>query len=118
MLTGGVNLPWNLAAGAVIGAWLMFTRLTLGTEGGMAHADHIIGALVLTVVSIAAAEVARPVRWLLVPLGAALFVTPFIWGADAPAVAASVLCGAALMLLAIRRGPVRNSYGSWDRVLK
>jgi nucleoside-diphosphate-sugar epimerase len=118
MLTGGVNLPWNLAAGAVIGVWLMFTRLTLGTEGGMAHADHIIGALVLTVVSISAAEVARLVRWLLVPLGAALFVTPFIWGAGAPAVAASVLCGAALMLLAIRRGPVRNSYGSWDRVLK
>src|SRR5690606_31278759 len=60
MWTGGVSLPWNLAAAAAIGLWLMFTRLTLGAEGRMADADHLIGALALTVVSLAAAEVARP----------------------------------------------------------
>ena len=67
MLTGGVWLPWNLALCAVIGLWLMLTRLTIGADGGMAHADHLVGALIL---------------------------------------------------LAIRRGPIRNSYGSGDRVVK
>jgi nucleoside-diphosphate-sugar epimerase len=59
MWSGGVNLPWNLAAAAVIGLWLMFTRPILGAEGSMANADHLIGALALTVVSLAAAESAR-----------------------------------------------------------
>src|SRR3546814_17947283 len=33
MWTGGVNLPWHLAAPPALGHWLMFTRLTLGAEG-------------------------------------------------------------------------------------
>src|SRR3546814_17584550 len=59
----------------------MFTRLTLGAEGDMADADHLIGALALTVISPAAAEVARALRFLLIPPGAALFVTPFVYDA-------------------------------------
>ena len=90
MVGGGVSLPWNLALSALIGLWLLFTRVTLGAEGGMANADHLIGSLVLTVVSVAAAEVARPVRYLNVLLGAALFVTPFVYGADLVATVASI----------------------------
>ncbi len=44
--------------------------------GAKANAHHVIGSLVLTVVSIAAAEVARPVRYLSVPLGALLMAAP------------------------------------------
>src|SRR3546814_2261286 len=68
----------------------MFTRLTLGAEGDMADADHLIGALALTVISLAAAEVARALRFLLIPLGAALFVTPFVYDADGAATFASI----------------------------
>ena len=118
MLSGGVNLPWNLLLCAAIGVWLMFTRLTLGAEGTMAHADHLIGALVLTVVSVAAGEVARLARWALLPLGAALFVTPFVWGADTVGTVGSLVCGAALIALCIRRGRIRNSYGRWDRYVR
>jgi hypothetical protein len=115
MWTGGVSLPWNLAAAAAIGLWLMFTRLTLGSAGQMANADHLIGALVLTVVSLAAAEVARPVRLLLLPLGAALLVTPFVCDANLAGTLASVLCGTALMALALPRGQFRARYGSWQQ---
>jgi uncharacterized membrane protein len=118
MTSGGVNLPWNLVLCAAIGMWLMFTRLTLGADGTMAHADHVIGALVLTVVSVAAAEVARLARWALVPLGAALFVTPFVFDADTAQAAASLICGAALIALSFPRGTIRNSYGSWDRYVR
>jgi nucleoside-diphosphate-sugar epimerase len=114
MWTGGVSLPWNLALAALVGLWLMFTRLTLGAEGGMANADHLVGSLALTVISLAAAEVARALRYLLILLGAALLVTPFIYEVDAAQLAASLACGVALIALSLRRGPIRQRYGSWQ----
>jgi len=117
MWTGGVSLPWNLAAAAAIGLSLLFTRLTLGAEGAMANADHLIGALVLTVVSLAAAEVARPLRYLLIPLGAALMVTPFLYGAGTAATIASLVCGLGLISLSLRRGPIKQRYGAWQKLI-
>jgi hypothetical protein len=117
MVTGGVGLPWNLALSAMIGLWLLFTRVTLGSEGGMADLDHLIGSLVLTVISLAAAEVARPLRYLNIPLGAALLLTPFIYDAGVTATTASLVCGAALMALSFRRGPIRQHYGGWQRLI-
>ena len=117
MWTGGVSLPWNLAAAAAIGVWLMFTRLTLGTDGTMANADHLIGALALTVISLAAAELARALRFLLIPLGAALLVTPFVYDADAAQIIASLACGAALIGLSLRRGAIRERYAGWQKLI-
>jgi hypothetical protein len=115
MVAGGVGLPWNLALAACIGLSLLFTRLTLGTEDGLADAHHLIGALVLTVVSIAAADVARPVRLLNVPLGAALIAVPFVYGAAPATMITTVLSGIAIAALSVRRGPIRARYGAWDR---
>ena len=116
-ISGGVNLPWNLAVSIVIGAWLMLTRLTLGTDGGMANADHLIGALVVTVSVIACAEVARTARYLNIVLGAALFVTPFVYGVSSAQLFASIVCGLALITLALRRGRVEGRYAGWNRYI-
>ncbi len=115
MLGGGVSLPWNLALAALIGVSLLFTRLTLGADGSLANAHHVIGSLVLTVVSIAAAEVARAVRYLNILLGAALVIASFMSGADMVTSAAGSILGAALAALSIRRGPVRERYANWNR---
>ena len=117
MMAGGVNLPWNLGLAALVGLALLFTRLWPGVEGNLADAHHVIGSLVLTVVSIAAAEVARPARWLNLLLGAGLMVSPFLFAGDRTALLVSVVAGAALMALSIRRGPVRSHYGAWDRMI-
>jgi nucleoside-diphosphate-sugar epimerase len=117
MWSGGVNLPWNLALAAAIGLWLLFTRLTLGAEGSMANADHLIGSLALTVISLAAAEVARPLRYLLIPLGLALLVTPFAYEANMAQLIASLLCGVGLIALSFRRGPIQARYGTWQRLI-
>lgn len=117
MVGGGVSLPWNLALSAAIGLWLLFTRLTLGAAGTMANADHVIGSLVLTVVSLAAAEVARPLRYLNVSLGVALLAAPFIVEASTASTINSLACGAALIALSLRRGPIRERYGTWDRMI-
>ena len=117
MVGGGVSLPWNLALSAAIGLWLLFTRLTLGAAGSMANTDHVIGSLVLTVVSLAAAEVARPLRYLNVSLGVALLAAPFLVEASTAGTINSLVCGAALVALSLRRGPIRERYGAWDRVI-
>ena len=114
-MTGGVSLPWNLSLAALIGLFLMFTRVTLEVDGNMAHAHHIIGSLVLTVVSIAAAEVARPVRYVNMLLGAALIASPFIYAASMMTTIVSVGLGVALIALSVRRGLIREHYGNWDR---
>src|SRR3546814_6233819 len=78
----------------------------------MADADHLIGFLALTVISLAAAEVARPLRYCLVPLGGALMVTPFLFGASGIHSATSVAIGLLLVALSFRRGKIRAHYGS------
>jgi nucleoside-diphosphate-sugar epimerase/uncharacterized membrane protein len=118
VLSGGVNLPWTLAASVLLGAWLMFTRVTFGTEGSMANADHLIGSLVITASVIACAEVARTARYLNAVLGAALLVTPFVFDAEHAQMLASVFVGVALILLSLPRGAVRERYGSWDRFIR
>ncbi|WP_105439292.1 NAD-dependent epimerase/dehydratase family protein [Neorhizobium sp. T25_13] len=114
MMSGGVSLPWNLALSALIGLFVMFTRLTLGAEGGIATADHVIGALVLTVISISAAEVARPARYLTVLLGGALVIIPFIYDASLIGTVARIAVGSALVLLSFHRGQIKERYGTWN----
>jgi nucleoside-diphosphate-sugar epimerase len=115
-VTGGVRLPWNLVAVAAIALSLLFTRITLGADGGLAHAHHLIGALVLTVVSIAAAEVARPARFLNVALGLALVAVPFVYEADTTTLLVTIVAGAAIAGLSVLRGSrLVGRYGTWTR---
>ncbi len=114
---GGVSLPWNLALAGMIGLSLLFTRVTLGADGGLADAHHIFGSLVLTVVSIAAADVARPARALNVLLGVGLIGVPFLFDGSSVAAAVTFGLGIALVLLSIRRGPIQERYGNWNRWL-
>jgi nucleoside-diphosphate-sugar epimerase len=114
MLSGGVGLPWNLVLCGLIGLWLLFTRLTFGTSGTMADTDHVIGFLVLTTLSIAAAEATRAMRYLNVLFGAALLVTPFLLDAGTAATINSIVCGISLIALSLRRGPIRQRYGTWQ----
>jgi len=115
MWAGGVSLPWNLALAALLALVLPFSRLTFGADGIMADADHLLGLLALTVISLAAAEVARPLRFLLVPLGVAVAVTPFLFEASTAHQIVNAGIGLALVALSVRRGGIREHYGDWDR---
>lgn len=117
MVMGGVSFPWTLVASAGVGTWLLFTRLTLGSQGMMANADHLIGSLVITVSVTAMAETMRPVRFLNMLLGSGLIIVALVSGATLLQLAASVLAGMLLIGLAVPRGTIRNSYGSWDRLI-
>lgn len=114
---GNVNAPWNLLISIAIGIWLMLTRLTVGAEGEIANADHLIGSLVITVAVIAMTEVARPVRFMNALLGAALLVVPFVYDAPAASMWSSLACGVALIALSVPRGRISQRYGAWNRLL-
>jgi nucleoside-diphosphate-sugar epimerase/uncharacterized membrane protein len=111
----GLGFPWTLIASIGIGIWLMFTRLTLGTTGDMANADHLIGALVVVVAVTALAEVTRAARFLNLALGGALLITPFMLGATLVQMVAGIVTGLLIMALSVPRGEIKLRFGSWDR---
>lgn len=119
MTTGGMQLPWTLAAMAGIGVMLMLSPLVLGWENGISPVNHVVGALVLTVSVTALADVARLARYLNALLGLVLLFAPFMTGAGLLLLAFEVLVGAALIGLSIPRGRVSDAhYGDWDRLIR
>ena len=116
----GVTLPWTLAASIAIGAALMLSRVLFGASGGIADSDHVVGSLAITVAIIALAEVARPLRFINVVLGAWLAISPFVLeGASMLGIMADVALGLALIGLSLPRGRrSRAHYAGWDRFVR
>ncbi len=115
----GVTVPWTLVASAILGIWLMFSRLIFGTVPPMADSDHLVGALIITVAVIAMAEVGRALRFVNALLGLWLIAAPWlVSGAGTVATWASVMVGVAVILLSLSRGSRSDEhYGSWDRYI-
>jgi nucleoside-diphosphate-sugar epimerase/uncharacterized membrane protein len=117
MMGGGVGFSAGLAGCIAIGLWLMFTRLTLGTEGILADTDHLIGALAVTIAVTALAESMRPVRFLNTCLGAALVICALVMAGTWIQRGADIAAGLALIACSLPRGPVRHQYGRWSRLV-
>jgi nucleoside-diphosphate-sugar epimerase len=113
----GVTIPWTLAANALLGIWLMFSRLVFGTVPPLADSDHLVGALVFTVAVIAMAEVGRALRFANFLFGVWLVAAPWLLaGGSTAATPAEVASGLILMALSLPRGQRSHEhYGSWDR---
>lgn len=115
----GVALPWNLLASIALGLWVMASPAILGTAANAAHSDHIVGALVVTVTMVALADVGRRARFINVLFGAWLIAAPWLLdGGTTAATVSGVVVGALLIALSLPRGPVRDSYGSWNRYVR
>jgi len=114
----GVNLPWSLLLAGAIAIVMMFSQLTLGSEGGLADAEHLIGSLVLTVQAISVAKVARAVRFMLIPLWLGLVGTAFLRHPNGVLGIVNILLGIALIMLSWERSALKSSYGKWDRLIR
>jgi hypothetical protein len=113
----GVNLPWTLVASALLGAFLMFSRVFFETVPPMADSDHLVGAMIVTFAVMVMAEVARPLRLFNVAFGLWLIIAPWLLqGASPFASWVGVLIGVAVVALSLPRGKRSDEhYGDWDR---
>ena len=112
----GVTINWSLAVSAVLSIWLLAVPAVFQTFGAAADSDHLVGALALTVVATALAEVTRAARFLNVLCGAWVAIAPWLLSGSTPAARWSdIAVGVALALLSLPRGAVRERYGGWDR---
>lgn len=118
-LAGGMELtaiPWNLAACAGVGLWLMAAPVVLENSGASANNNHLVGALVVTFAAIGFGEAARAGRLVNVLFGAWLLVAPHLLaGGNSQSWWNDLAVGAAVILLTLRRGEVTARFGSWDR---
>jgi nucleoside-diphosphate-sugar epimerase len=117
--TRGVTYPWTLTLSIAIGVWLTFTRLSFDSSGAMANSDHLVGLLVVTFSIMAWAEVGRAIRFINIPFGAWLIAAPWLLDGIASPLATwnGVISGVLLIVLALPRGRIKDSYASWDRYI-
>lgn len=114
----GATATWSLWLAAALGLWLMFAPDVLGSTGTIADNGHLVGAVVIVIAIIAMAEVARPARFLNIPLGAWLAIAPWFFdGASTAARANSAAVGIAVILASLPLGKLRDHYSTFDRVL-
>lgn len=115
----GVTLPWNLLASVAVGLWLMFGPAVLGSRAPAAHSDHLLGALIVTVATIALADVGRAARFVNVLLGAWVMVSPWLLGgATAAAGWNDAIVGALVIALSVPRGRIGERYGGFERFIR
>ncbi len=93
----GISFPPNLIVCLILGTYLMLTPT-----------NYLAGALVIVCSMISFAEVSRSFRWFLPLLGACVaFVNIYqIWVA------------LLLVILAIPRGKIKESYGTWSKYIR
>lgn len=119
MLWGFTN-SWSLWLSVAIGVWLMFAPAAfgIGIEQPAADSNHLVGSIIIVVAVISLAEVARPARFLNVPLGLWLIIAPwFLPGATTASQWNSALMGIAVILLSLPLGKLRDHYGSFDNIV-
>jgi hypothetical protein len=116
----GVRTPLALTALAALGIWTYVAPGVLGVDirSGAADIAHLGGALIVVVAVVAMAEVLRPLRLLAVPVGLFVAATAPLAGAGPAFSTAMALTGLLVAVAALPRGPIHESYGSWDAVAR
>ncbi|HSX10789.1 MAG TPA: vitamin K epoxide reductase family protein, partial [Chlamydiales bacterium] len=109
--TWGVGVPWNLVVSALLGGAMMLSPWFFDLPQGASDSAHVVGALAIVISVIAMAEVIRKVRYVNILLGLWILLSP-IWFQEPWAWESFV--GLFLILLAFRKGPIYERYGTWE----
>jgi hypothetical protein len=120
-MTWGLSASARLLASTAVGVWLMMSPAVFGVdiEQAAADSDHVAGVLIVVVAVISLGEVARPGRFLLLPLGVWLVAAPWLLdGGTMLSRSNSAVMGALLAALSLQLGPVRDRYGAYDAIAR
>lgn len=115
--TGGLAVPWNPLACALVGIWVMAAPGVLGIpmQTAAADRDFLAGAMIATFAVIAFADVSRTARFLCIPFAIWLLVGPLLQGGANTL--SDVISGITVIMLSIPRGKVKESYGTWNKFI-
>ncbi len=115
----GFTPTWSLVSCLALGLGCLFAPAVLGADWDAASSLYVTGALIVTVSTLAMAEVARSLRFALMFCGVWLLVfAPWtLLGASAALKIVEMLMGAALMGLSYPRGHIRREYAGWERFM-
>ena len=96
----------------------MFVPALFGIGGSAAHVNHVGGALILTMATLAMGEPLRIVRFVNVALGLVVAGAPWIQGLGVMESLVSTAIGIAVLVLSLPRGQIRETYGLWQRFVR
>jgi hypothetical protein len=114
----GISIPWNLVFTTAAGVWLMFAPSVFSSAKSAADSDHIMGAFMVVLSVVSMAEVVRAARYIIIVLGVWLiFGSWLLVGAVAGAMWNDLAIGILAILLALPKGRIKESYGSWQRLI-
>lgn len=117
----GMSVPWTLLLSTALGVFILFIPglFNISIEAKVADINHLAGALIVVVAVISMGEVVRLGRYLNVLLGLTVAILP--WFTNTENLLLKLTCLAAGLLviaLAIPRGPVKESYGLWNKYIR
>ena len=72
----------------------------------------------MTVAVIALADVGRATRFVNILLGALVIAAPWVVGGATSSRWSDLVAGVLVILLSLRRGPVGERYGTWQRFIR
>jgi uncharacterized membrane protein len=109
--------PWSLWLVALAGVWVMFEPAVLGMSERAAGSAYLSGALLIVVAVIAMSEIARPLRFLAMPIAAWIMVAPWcLAGASAAARFGDIVVGLVVLAASFPRGKIGERRGHLERV--
>jgi hypothetical protein len=112
------HVPGTLVLAAALGVWLMAAPAVLGVGGTAADNNYLAGALVVTWSVIAFGEIARPARFVNIPIGLWIALAPWLLsGATEISRWTDLLVGVLVIALSLRRGRIEERFGAWNRYL-
>ncbi len=114
----GVSLPWLIIVQIIIGVWLMARPNILPFNIESANCDHWMGAIIVTIAAVAAAEVTRIARFLNVIAGVMVLILTLVFSSESTPILISGIASAVLLIIAsIPRGVIVERYASWNRFI-
>ena len=121
-MTSLVRGAWAQLLLAALGLWLMAAPALLGygaDPAGAAIAHRIVGPMLVSVGVVASAGMMRGVRWLALPLGAVLLISPWLSGYGTTPLVVGGVTGLLAILLGCVHGAVRDRHGGgWSSLVR
>ena len=116
----GFSIPGTLVLTALIGVWLLFSNNVFHLKGPLADSIDVCGALIVVFSVISWAEVIRIARYINIGISVLLVLAAFLVPGSHPltVILNAIVCAALVIIFSLFRGPVKEHYGSWDKMIK